>query len=138
MFPREYLPTQGRDDSSSTEGVFQYAVLYYTILYKTFRMITAISSQIKLFGILHFGALLLLILLEFAEGIELFDKIIDKTKLNKDKTKLHFYQMVSAIQYLHSKNICYRDLKPENVLLCSADNCKLIVKITDMGPIQTS
>ena len=33
----------------------------------------------------------LYIVLEFAEGIELFDKIIDKTKLNKDKTKLHFY-----------------------------------------------
>ena len=33
----------------------------------------------------------LYIVLEFAEDIELFDKIIDKTKLNKDKTKLHFY-----------------------------------------------
>ena len=33
----------------------------------------------------------LYIVLEFAEGIELFDKIIDKTKLKKDKTKLHFY-----------------------------------------------
>ena len=33
MFPREYLPTQGRDDSSCTEGVFQCTVLYNTILY---------------------------------------------------------------------------------------------------------
>ena len=31
------------------------------------------------------------IVLEFAEGIQLFDKIIDQTKLNKDKTKLDFY-----------------------------------------------
>ena len=33
----------------------------------------------------------LYIVLEFAEGIQLFDKIIDQTKLNKDKTKLDFY-----------------------------------------------
>ena len=33
----------------------------------------------------------LYIVLEFAEDIELFDNIIDKTKLKKDKTKLHFY-----------------------------------------------
>ena len=33
MFPREYLPTQGQDDSS-TAGVFQCTVLYHTILYK--------------------------------------------------------------------------------------------------------
>ena len=75
----------------------------------------------------------LYIVLEFAEGGELFDKIIDKTKLNEEEAKLHFYQMVSAIQYLHSKNICHRDLKPENVLLCSVDDCKPMVKITDMG-----
>ena len=34
MFPREYLPTQGRDDSS-TAGVFQCTVLYHTIQYNT-------------------------------------------------------------------------------------------------------
>ena len=34
---------------------------------------------------------ILYIVLEFAEGIQLFDKIIDQTKLNKDKTKLDFY-----------------------------------------------
>ena len=43
MFLREYLPTQGGDDSS-TAGVFQCTVLYYTILYKTFCAITAIPS----------------------------------------------------------------------------------------------
>ena len=43
MFPREYLPTHGRDDSS-TAGVFQCTVLYHTILYKTFCAIAAIPS----------------------------------------------------------------------------------------------
>ena len=75
----------------------------------------------------------LYIVLELAECGELLYKIIEKTKLNENKAKLHFYQIVSAIKYLHSKNIFLRDLKPENVLLCSSDDAVPIVKITDMG-----
>jgi len=75
----------------------------------------------------------LFIVLELAEGGELFDKIIEKTKLDETAAKLHFYQIASAIKYLHSKNICHRDLKPENVLLCSVDDNNPLVKITDMG-----
>ena len=75
----------------------------------------------------------LYIVLELAEGGELFDKIIEKTRFNESEAKLHFYQMASAIQYLHSKNICHRDLKPENILLCSQDDENPVIKITDMG-----
>ena len=52
MFPREYLPTQGRDDSF-TAGVFQCSILYHTILYKMFCTIPAILSQIDLCSIPH-------------------------------------------------------------------------------------
>jgi len=75
----------------------------------------------------------LFIVLELAEGGELFEKIIEKTKFNEVEAKLHFYQIASAIQYLHLKKICHRDLKPENVLLCTLNEAKPIVKITDMG-----
>ena len=59
----------------------------------------------------------LFIVLELAEGQELFDKIIENTKLNK--ARLNFFQNASAIKYLHFKKICHRDLMPENMLLCS-------------------
>ena len=75
----------------------------------------------------------LYIVLELAEGGELFDKIIEKTRFNETEAKLHFYQMASAMEYLHSKKICHRDLKPENILLCSLDDKNPVVKITDMG-----
>ena len=77
-------------------------------------------------------------------------QIIEKTKLNENEAKLHFFQVfnnlstfiliiygswfkvvnlqiASAISYLHSKKICHRDLKPENVLLCSSDETQPIV-----------
>ena len=40
-----------------------------------------------------------------------------------------FLQCMSALEYIHSKNIIHRDIKPENLLL--SDN--LILKITDFG-----
>lgn len=40
-----------------------------------------------------------------------------------------FRQMISAIAYCHSFNVCHRDLKPENILI-TAD---LQIKIADFG-----
>ena len=74
----------------------------------------------------------LYIILELAEGGELFDKILEKVKFNEKEAKLHFYQMVSAVQYLHKNKIAHRDLKPENILLSNDDSIP-IIKISDMG-----
>ena len=45
-------------------------------------------------------------------GGELFDKIIEKTRLNESEAKLHFTRLPlpSMLKYLHSKQICHRDL----------------------------
>ena len=51
-----------------------------------------------------------------AEGGELFNKIIEKTKLNEAEAKLHFFQIALAIKYLQFKKICHRYLKPGTVL----------------------
>lgn len=74
----------------------------------------------------------LFIILELADGGELFDKILEKIRFSEKEAKLHFYQMVSAVKYLHKKNIAHRDLKPENILL-SNDDSNPLIKISDMG-----
>ena len=43
-----------------------------------------------------------------------------------------FRQMMSALRYCHSKNICHKDLKPENFLFASAD-ADSSLKLIDFG-----
>ncbi|GCB70647.1 hypothetical protein scyTo_0008630 [Scyliorhinus torazame] len=72
------------------------------------------------------------IVLDLMEGGELFDRVVRSKGLEEQTTKLLFYQMLLAVQYLHDNNITHRDLKPENVLLENNDeNC--LIKITDFG-----
>ncbi|XP_031584607.1 serine/threonine-protein kinase Chk2 isoform X2 [Oreochromis aureus] len=72
------------------------------------------------------------IVLELMEGGELFHRVKSKQQLNESVAKLYFYQMLRAVQYLHSNGIIHRDLKPENILLSSQDDVCLI-KVTDFN-----
>ncbi|CAK8683355.1 serine/threonine-protein kinase Chk2-like [Clavelina lepadiformis] len=73
----------------------------------------------------------LYIILEYAGGGELFDRV-KHGRLPEPLAKLYFYQMLSAVAYLHSNGITHRDLKPENVLLMSNEE-PCLLKITDFG-----
>ncbi|XP_037339034.2 serine/threonine-protein kinase Chk2 isoform X1 [Pungitius pungitius] len=72
------------------------------------------------------------IVLELMEGGELFQRVKSQQQLDESITKLYFYQMLKAVQYLHSKGIIHRDLKPENILLSSQEDVCLI-KVTDFN-----
>ncbi|CAI5462421.1 unnamed protein product [Closterium sp. Yama58-4] len=69
------------------------------------------------------------IILEFVTGGELFDKIVNKGRLEEEEARRYFQQLIDAMDYCHSKGVAHRDLKPENLLLDSKDN----IKISDFG-----
>lgn len=71
--------------------------------------------------------------LDYAAGGELFDKVVDLGHYDENTAKLLFFQMLVAINYLHANNISHRDLKPENILLNSHDEKETLIKITDFG-----
>ena len=67
--------------------------------------------------------------LEFVQGGELFTYLRTIGKLELNHTKIYSAQILTMFEYLHSLNIVYRDLKPENLLIC-ADG---YLKLTDFG-----
>ena len=59
---------------------------------------------------------ILCMIMEYAEGGELFNYIIEKGALTEDECRNIFQQIIDGIYYLHRMGICHRDLKPENIL----------------------
>ena len=53
-----------------------------------------------------------ILLLSFNIG-DLFDRIIERHRYSEAQAKLCMKKILSAIDYLHSRNIVHRDLKPE-------------------------
>ena len=86
----------------------------------------------------------LYIIMELAEGESLFEWITNHYKNNKtniidneqtiDESKIYIVikQLLSAINYLHSHNICHRDIKPQNILLSKKGEINNI-KLIDFG-----
>ena len=59
--------------------------------------------------------------MEFKQGGNLYHHI-KKKKFNESTTKFYAAQILYALAYLHSNNIIYRDVKPENILLDKKGN----------------
>nr|QSH71647.1 CBL-interacting protein kinase [Hedychium coronarium] len=69
------------------------------------------------------------IVLEFVDGGELFDKIVNHGRLKQDEVRRYFHQLIDAVDYCHSRGVYHRDLKPENLLLDSFG----VLKVSDFG-----
>ncbi|KNA10317.1 hypothetical protein SOVF_145480 [Spinacia oleracea] len=67
-------------------------------------------------------------IMEYVKGGELFSKIA-KGRLKEDYARKYFQQLISAIDYCHSRGVSHRDLKPENLLLDENEN----LKVSDFG-----
>ncbi|XP_066338944.1 CBL-interacting protein kinase 15-like [Miscanthus floridulus] len=67
--------------------------------------------------------------MEYVKGGELFDKIEKSGKLTEAIAHKYFQQLISAVDYCHSRGVYHRDLKPENLLLDENEN----LKVSDFG-----
>ena len=87
------------------------------------------TNIIQLYEIIETSYAIYMIM-EYAEGGELFDYIVSKGRLSEKEAAFLFYQLIVGIEFLHERKIAHRDLKPENLLLDK--DCKTI-KIVDFG-----
>lgn len=59
----------------------------------------------------------LYMILDYINGGELFYHLSDAERFNQERTRFYTAEITLALGYLHSLDIVYRDLKPENLLL---------------------
>ncbi|KAI3767803.1 hypothetical protein L2E82_18213 [Cichorium intybus] len=78
----------------------------------------------------------LAIVMEYAAGGELFDRITNAGRFSEDEARFFFQQLISGVSYCHSMQICHRDLKLENALLDGSSTPRL--KICDFGYSKSS
>jgi len=69
------------------------------------------------------------LVLEFIEGRELFDVIVEDGCLEEEQAVVVMRQVFSALQYCHARNVQHRDLKPDNIMVQ-----KLTRESTDGSP----
>lgn len=67
-------------------------------------------------------------IMEYIKGGELFSRVA-KGRLKEDVAKKYFQQLMSAVDFCHSRGVYHRDLKPENLLLDENGD----LKVSDFG-----
>ncbi|XP_061449405.1 serine/threonine-protein kinase SIK2 isoform X2 [Rhineura floridana] len=83
---------------------------------------------IKLYQVMETKSMLYLVT-EYAKNGEIFDYLANHGHLSESEARRKFWQILSAVEYCHSRKIVHRDLKAENLLL---DN-NMNIKIADFG-----
>ncbi|WMV12417.1 hypothetical protein MTR67_005802 [Solanum verrucosum] len=78
----------------------------------------------------------LAIVMEYAAGGELFERICNAGRFSEDEARYFFQQLISGVHYCHNMQICHRDLKLENTLLDGSAAPRL--KICDFGYSKSS
>ena len=68
--------------------------------------------------------------MEYVEGSELFQYIVERVKVNEINSSKIIKQLLKTIKYINSLNIWHRDIKPENILI---NPKSLQIKLIDFG-----
>ncbi|XP_026058544.1 death-associated protein kinase 2 isoform X2 [Carassius auratus] len=75
----------------------------------------------------------MVLILELVSGGELFDFLAQKESLSEEEATEFIKQILSGVQYLHSKKIAHFDLKPENIMLLDNNIQRPRIKLIDFG-----
>ena len=69
------------------------------------------------------------LILDYCQGGDLFTLMTNSRKLRDSQIAQIFQQIVSAVNYCHSRGVAHRDLKPQNILITHFP----FIKVSDFG-----
>lgn len=75
------------------------------------------------------GSKYLFLAMDYCSGKDLSHHLDNHNYLPEEVAKFLIAEVILAIEYIHSQDVIYRDLKPNNILLDAAGH----IKITDFG-----
>lgn len=76
----------------------------------------------------------IIMIMEYVTGGELFERVAETDCLTEKEASFYMYQLLQALQHMHSKNIVHLDLKPENIVCVSKGSWD--IKVIDFGLAQ--
>jgi len=71
----------------------------------------------------------LFLVMDYCPGGDLTDYLRKEKKFTEERAKIYIMEVILALEHLHKKNIIFRDLKPDNVVLDAQGHALL----TDFG-----
>ena len=74
---------------------------------------------------------LVFFVMAFVDGENLGMRLHRENRLDPDETRRILKEVAEALAYAHERGVVHRDIKPDNILLCSADDGRVMV--TDFG-----
>ena len=86
---------------------------------------------VKIYGFIETNNQLL-IKMEYIKYGTLKHWIQNKEKISEEEASKILSKILSAVEYLHSKQICHKDMKPENIMISKKNDLNSI-KIIDFG-----
>ncbi|KAK8686645.1 hypothetical protein V6N13_125668 [Hibiscus sabdariffa] len=64
------------------------------------------------------------LVMELATEVELFAKVLRRSRLSEPVTRHYFSQLVFALHFCHQNGVAHRDVKPQNLLLDKIETSK--------------
>jgi calcium/calmodulin-dependent protein kinase (CaM kinase) II/calcium/calmodulin-dependent protein kinase I len=72
------------------------------------------------------------LVMELMEGGDVFERIVQKTQYTELDGRQLASGLLKAVEYIHSRRVAHRDLKPQNLLLETTENDS-IIKVSDFS-----